>query len=169
LNEYLEEAKRNAPLGNNFIANQADFIRAYPDLEDISTDATESPRHRPKDKEAKKVFYSGKNKRHTTKTQITTSSEGKILDVSGSYPGSMHDKTLLEKEQTIEKTTRYSRHWMDKGYCGVNKEHLDKNILIPFKKPKGGELSKFQREANRYNSQKRIAVEHTIGKLKKIE
>ena len=167
LNKYLEEAKRNAPLGNNFIANQADFIRAYPDLEDISTDATESPRYRPKDSDANKKFYSGKNKNHTIKTQITVSSGGKVLDVSDSYPGSMHDKTLLAKELTIEKTTRYSPHWMDKGYCGVDKEHPDKNILIPFKKPKGGTLSKFQKEVNRHNSRRRIVVEHTIGKLKK--
>jgi len=56
---------------------------------------------------------------------------------------------------------------MDKGYCGVDKEHPDKNILIPFKKPKDGELGKFQKEANRYNNQKKIVVEHVIGKLKK--
>ncbi len=166
MNTYLEDAKKNAPTGNNFIANQADFLRRYPNMEEIATDATESPCYRPKDSETNKKFYSGKSKSHTIKTDVTVASTYKILNVSGSYPGSVHDKTMLEKEKTIDKTTKYSRHFMDKGYCGVKKEHKDKNILIPFKKPKGGELSRFQKEINRYISQKRIFVEHIIGKLK---
>jgi len=166
LSTYLEEAKKNAPTSKNYISNQADFLRKYPDLEEIATDATESPCYRPKNSENNKKFYSGKNKKHTIKTDVTVASTRKILNVSESYPGSVHDKTILDNEKTINKTTRYSKHFMDKGYCGANKEHNDKNILIPFKKPKGGELTSFQKEINRYLSRKRVFVEHIIGKLK---
>jgi hypothetical protein len=166
MNKYLEEAKKDAPVGNRHISNMADFLRKYPELEEIATDCTESPCQRPKEKSENKKYYSGKKKRHTEKTQITVSSSGKILEVSKSYPGSVHDKTILDQEKTIDRTTCYSRHFMDKGYCGANKEHKDKNILIPFKRPKGGKLTDFQKEVNSYIGSKRIFVEHIIGKLK---
>ncbi len=38
--------------------------------------------------------------------------------------------------------------------------------MIPKKKPKGGELSKDEKTANRLISQKRIYVEHAIRKVK---
>lgn len=166
LNKYLEEAKNVAPAGRQYISNMDDFLRRFPYMEEIATDATETPCNRPKDKTTNKQYYSGKRKKHTIKTQITVSSTGKILDVSDSYAGSTHDKTILDKEKTTDKITRYSRCFMDKGYYGTNKKHEDKNILIPFKKPKGGELTKFQKEINRYLGKKRVCVEHAFGKLK---
>lgn len=166
LKHYLEEAKNAAPAGKRYISNMTEFLRQFPDFEEIAIDATENSINRPKDKETNKKFYSGKKKKHSMKTQITVSYTGKILDVSDSYPGSKHDKVMLDAEKTIDKTTRYSRCFVDKGYLGIDKEHKDKNILVPFKKPKGGELTQFQKDINRYLGGKRIVVEHVFGKLK---
>jgi len=166
LEKYLEEAKNNCPKGKTHVSNIAEFCREYPDLEEIMTDGTEISCYRPQDNDKQKEHYSGKRKRHTLKIQLTVSSSKRVLDVSKTYPGSVHDKKIFDTEKTVDKTTRYSRHLVDKGYYGVDKENLDKNILVPFKKPKGGELSQFQKQVNRYNSGKRIVVENVIGKLK---
>jgi len=166
MNKYLEEAKAEIPNGRASISDMATFLRKYPELEEIMTDCTESPCRRPNTKEENKKYYSGKKKRHTEKTQITISSTGKILDVSNSYPGSTHDKKIFDFEKTVDKTTRFSRHFMDKGYCGADKEHGDKNILIPFKRKKKTDLTPFQKQINSYIGKNRIQVEHIIGKLK---
>jgi|RifOxyA3_1023885.scaffolds.fasta_scaffold22620_1 hypothetical protein len=166
LKNYLEEAKKAAPSGKRYISNMDDFLRQFPEFEEIAIDATESSVNRPKEKADNKKYYSGKKKKHTMKTQITVSSSGKILDVSDSYSGNTHDKSILDTEKTTDKITRYSRCFMDKGYYGADNKHKDKNILIPFKKPKGGELTIFQKERNLYHGKKRVIVEHVFGKLK---
>lgn len=76
------------------------FFAKHPDLKDVSIDATEQQCHRSKDNEKQKDHYPGKKKRHTLKTQTSVSSTGLILDVSETYPGSIHDKKIIDQEQT---------------------------------------------------------------------
>ena len=45
----------------------------------LLTDVTEQPIQRPKNKKAGKSYYSGKKKRHTQKTEITMTGNGKII------------------------------------------------------------------------------------------
>ncbi len=44
-----------------------------------------------------KKYYSGKKKRHTIKTELQITSKGKIVNISKSVPGSMHDFKLRKK------------------------------------------------------------------------
>ena len=62
-----------------------DMLAHFPDLEFI-VDATEQPIYRPKGKEAQKLYYSGKRKRHTIKTQLAVTPMGEIGDISESVP-----------------------------------------------------------------------------------
>lgn len=74
------------------LGSWSDFIVKYPDLKDVSTDATEQQVFRPFDEKQQKEHFSGKKKRHTVKTQISVSTRGRVIHVSQTYPGSVHDK-----------------------------------------------------------------------------
>ena len=66
------------------------------ELEEIVTDATESPIERPVKKQ--RLHYSGKKKRHTTKTQVVQDGKGHILRVNFSQ-GRVHDKKLYNQSK----------------------------------------------------------------------
>lgn len=63
-------------------------------LEELLKAHPEQEVPRPKDQRKQKTHYSGKQQRHTIKTQVTTS-QSLILHVSESMDGSVNDLTLL--------------------------------------------------------------------------
>ena len=102
LTEYLTEVKK-AWCDLNRPGGWIEFLESYPELRDTSTDATEQKCYGSKNYNKQKQFYSGKGKQHTIKTQLTVASfgrSGRILDVSNSYQGCTHDKTILDTEKT---------------------------------------------------------------------
>jgi hypothetical protein len=131
---------------------------------EILIDVTERPIRRPKDKEARKVFYSGKKKRHTEKIEvIVRDGDREILGVSEAFPGSTHDFTMRRRGPPIEKTVRA---YVDSAYQGYHTEHAA--LDYPYKKSKGKDLCKDEREYNEGLSRIRVPVEHVIGKIKKF-
>ena len=52
----------------------------------------------------------------------------------------------------------------DLGYLGLGNYHS--NVELPHKKPKGNDLSEVQKKDNRSLAQRRVAIEHVIGRLK---
>ena len=146
----------------------ANFFAKYPELKDVSTDATEQQCYRSQDNDVQKEHYSGKKKRHTIKTQISVTPSGRILDVSESYPGSVHDKTVIDQEETIKKFPTKTCLRFDSGYQGVKEDNPDHYIVLPTKKPKGKELSGLAKEHNRVNSKRRVIAEHAYSRLKKF-
>jgi hypothetical protein len=137
------------------------------EMRELFFDATERPTRRPE--RGQKEFYSGKKKRHTIKNQVVTARRTKppgpgkkpqrlrIAAVSESFPGSVHDKKIYDKSRTI--TPRDVKRTGDTAYIGTVLE-------TPSRKPKGGELTTSQKEANRKISRRRIVAEHGIGKMK---
>ncbi len=147
-----------------------EFIEAYPEATGIITDATEVRCLRPKDKENRKKYYSGKKKTHTIKTQLTVArSNQKILNISDSYPGSVHDKKIFDIEKTCENIPKSTPHWMDLGYLGVQHDYPEHYNILPIKKPRGKELSPFARSLNRTHSKIRILIEHVLSRIKKFK
>ena len=65
------------------------------------TDCTEQLIPRPVDKERRKIFYSGKKKRHTVKNQITVNNHGYILHKVGYKKGRKHDYDVYKKNHPI--------------------------------------------------------------------
>jgi len=55
----------------------------------------------------------------------------------------------------------------DKGYQGINELH--ENSLTPYKKPKGGKLTKEQKDFNRSLSRFRIFIEHINRRIKRFK
>jgi hypothetical protein len=145
------------------------FFQQHPDVRESATDATEHQCYRSKNYEVQKKHYSGKKKMHTLKTQLTVASTGRILDVSNTYPGSVHDKTLLDQEKTIEKLPERTCQRLDLGYQGVVQKYPKHYAIIPIKKPKKNELTPLEKELNQLHSSKRIIAEHVISRLKKFK
>ena len=129
--------------------------------EDIAPliDATEQSIERPK--KDQETYYSGKKKRHTLKTQIRTTTYGKILDVSQTHPGSLHDFALDKKEPPPPKNAHL---YADSGDQGLDKIH--QRVEIPYKKPKKGELPDAEKDYNQTLSRIRVKVENVLAQLK---
>ncbi|ETO91713.1 MAG: hypothetical protein P857_885 [Candidatus Xenolissoclinum pacificiensis L6] len=45
------------------------------------------------------LYYSGKKKPHTIKTDVRINDKGRIVQVSKSYPGSIHDFKLFKQQE----------------------------------------------------------------------
>ena len=119
-------------------------------------DATEQQIHRPQKKQ--RQYYSGKKKKHTLKNQLVVNAQPKILAVSESTPGATHDKKLYDNAHIYNNEN--VRPFADLGYFGV------RNVQLPYKKPKGKTLTIEQKQYNKQLSQKRVIIEHVIGKMK---
>lgn len=55
----------------------------------------------------------------------------------------------------------------DSGYQGAQRMHA--NTRLPIKKPKGGQLTKEQKQFNRSVAQERIGNENVIGSIKRFK
>jgi hypothetical protein len=166
LKTYLTQAKKD--LEKNKIKSINELFERYPDLRDVATDATEQQCYRSKNYDQQKKYYSGKSKQHAIKTQISVSSTDRIIDVSNSYPGSVHDKAIIDQEKTVEKIPDHVPHRFDSGYQGVKKEHPEKYLILPIKKPRSRELNSLEKEHNKANSKRRVVSEHRFAQIKKF-
>jgi hypothetical protein len=144
------------------------FLQKYPDLKEVATDATEQQCYRSENYETQKKYYSGKTKQHSLKTQISVSITGRVLDVSETVPGSIHDKKLADQENTVRKFPERTVQRMDSGYQGMIKEHPEFYIVLPHKKPRKEELSPLAKELNRTHSKRRVIVENVLSRIKKF-
>lgn len=171
LRTYLAKAKAEyeALSTQQRINDWETFLKKYPDLKEVATDATEQQCHRSQDNEKQKKHYSGKKKLHTLKTQISTSASGRILDVTDTFPGSVHDKSVIDQEQTVQKFPEKTCQRFDSGYQGVPKENPRHYSVIPIKKPKKLELSPLAKELNKVHSKRRTIVENVLSRLKKFK
>lgn len=56
---------------------------------------------RPCEQEVQKSHYSGKKKRHTINNLALTNNSGRVLYLSKSYEGAMHDKKIYDEQQLL--------------------------------------------------------------------
>ena len=130
------------------------------------TDCTEQQIPRPVDKERRKMYYSGKKKRHTiVKNQITVNNRGYILHKVGYKKGRKHDYDIYKKNHPV--IPKQVVNVVDLGYLGVETDFPEQLSALPYKKKRNQFLSDDEKEYNKIHSKKRIIVEHTISRLKK--
>jgi hypothetical protein len=129
------------------------------ELEQLIIDATENQIERPKRNQ--ELYYSGKKKRHTLKTEIRVTRKGRITNVSETVPGTVHDFELLKSGEPLPDDTRV---YADSGYQGIQYLHLESEF--PYKKPKNGELADDEKEYNGALSRFRVIVENVLGDIK---
>lgn len=124
-------------------------------------DATEQPVQRPQ--RGQKRWYSGKKKRHCIKNEVVITEEERIVSVSPSVPGTVHDLTIRRRGPPLPEG---SNGYGDSGYQGYQEDHPD--FDMPYKKPKKGKLSQSEKEYNHALSRFRVRVEHVIGRMKRF-
>lgn len=159
------------PSGVGKINSVGELLSKYPDLEEVIADGTEQPIQRPKQKNKRRTparqrkYYSGKKKHHTIKHQVVIGKDKKIFDASKSYPGSVHDKTIFEREGTKEKIPKGAKVKADKGYQGLQKDP-ELEVSLPKKANRWHPLTRKEKRYNKQFAKERIVVEHVIGSLK---
>ncbi len=127
----------------------------------------QSSRYRPVDRERRKIFYSGKKKRHTiVKNQITVNNRGYILHKVGYKKGRRHDYGVYKKNHPIV-IPKEVVIVVDLGYLGVETDFPEQLSALPYKKKRNQDLSQEEIDYNIIHAKKRIVVEHTICRLKK--
>lgn len=143
------------------------WLEEYPKLSEFIVDCTERQIQRPADNQIQEKYYSGKKKHHSVKNQIIVSPATKrILAVSVTVKGTIHDKKLFEQDPLLLHLPENSTGMGDLGYQGT--EHINPHLkmLLPQKKPPGRELTDGQKFNNKAISQIRVRVEHPLSYLK---
>jgi hypothetical protein len=137
------------------------YLGAY---EELAIDGTERRRQRPKDSEKQKEYYSGKKKAHTVKNNVIIAiEERKVKHLSETYPGKKHDKKICDEEEpTFPKGIVLNK---DSGFQGYEPDGVISQQ--PKKKPRGGELSRVEKNQNFIFSSTRVVVEHVISGIKR--
>lgn len=143
------------------------WLEEYPELSEFIVDCTERAIQRPKDNQIQSEYYSGKRKHHTIKNQIFVSPKTKkILAVSDSAPGTVHDKKLFESTPQLSYLPDNSVGLGDLGYMGTDELNPRLKMILPQKKPPGGDLTDSQKYNNKAVSSIRVRVEHPFSYLK---
>jgi DDE superfamily endonuclease len=102
------------------------------------------------------------------KVLVISNKQRKILYVSKSWVGKVHDFKLLKREFPPEQEWfKNFRVRVDLGYLGFDQEYGCKALSLPHKKPKKQELSAEHKQENREFARERVEVEHAIGGLKR--
>ena len=132
--------------------------------QDYSVDGTERRIIRPSGDAAQKFYFSGKKHFHALKNNVVGDLDDmQIKGLSGTYEGKKHDKKICDEEELSlpEGSTGY----LDTAYQGWKPKGV--NIHMPKKKPRGGELTAEEKEANRLISIIRVIIEHIICGIKR--
>jgi hypothetical protein len=102
-------------------------------------------------------------KTHNVKNNLLCNPQKRILWLSRTYDGHVHDKKIAD-EQPISFPAGITL-WQDSGFLGHNPKSV--TVKMPIKKPKGKDLTEEQKQANREISSFRIVIEHAIGGVKR--
>jgi hypothetical protein len=130
------------------------------------TDCSEQPIPRPKNWIRRKMYYSGKKKKHTVKNLYTANQKGLIVyKTRHNQMGKRHDYCIYKKNHPDLPEDVMSMY--DLGFLGVEKDFSDQKSSLPIKKEKGCDLTAEEKEYNRNHSAKRIVIEHAICRIKK--
>jgi hypothetical protein len=142
-----------------------EFLEKFPMVKKVIVDGTERAICRPKNEEKQRENYSGKKKRHTRKNIVASDKEKKILVLTATKTGKTHDKKIQEEEDFILGIPDEIDVLADSGFQGLQKQY--ENIHLPKKKPRGGELTKEEKEKNKELAKERVVVENAIGGVKR--
>ena len=97
-------------------------------------------------------------KTHSVKNNIISLPDRRIVFLSRTFDGSVHDKKICD-DQPVNLPQGITL-WQDTGFLGHNPKGV--NVRMPGKKPKGKELTKEQKLENQQISRFRVLVEHAI-------
>lgn len=153
------------------ITTLEELKEVIPNLDEVLIDSTEQKIPRPKSKRARKKHHSGKKKAFTIKTQIMTDKRGLILHISNSSPGRVHDYKYFQQTKVpdwLENNPNITAYG-DSGFQGVNKDYPGISFRLPTKMTRAKkELTRSEKIMNTKQRKKRVAVEHSLARVKKF-
>jgi hypothetical protein len=144
-----------------------EFIESFPKIDELYIDGTERPTQRSGDYALQKEFFSGKKRKHTNKNLILSSACREILVLSKTKPGKNHDYALFK--ELNPQIPSYVVNWVDLGFQGIKKDFPSLEVIMPNKKPRGGELSLDQKAENTMVARVRVVSEHAIAGIKRLK
>jgi hypothetical protein len=132
-------------------------------------DATEQSIPRPENRIRRKLYYSGKKKKHTTVKNLYMVNNDELILYKTKHKqvvGRRHDYKIYKKNHPV--TPKDVEIILDLGFLRVEKDYPEQISSLPIKKKKGNQdLTIEEKEYNRIHSKKRIVIEHAICRLKK--
>jgi DDE superfamily endonuclease len=118
----LEKALgRNIVMPKRKIHSMEELLEVCHDVKDLFIDGTERKTQRPKKGKLKTKRYSGKKKMHSRKNTIISDEKRKIIYVSPTKEGKIHDLRQLKKAGVLEHIPPDITLWLDKRYVGIKK------------------------------------------------
>ena len=130
------------------------------ELELVVVDASETEIERPKKKQ--KLYYSGKQRCHTLKTQLIINRLTREVICTTFGKGREHDFALFKRSRIV--VMPWIRLLGDKGYQGIA-EYVKKGFT-PYKKSQNRPLEREEKKCNHFFNSVRVAVENVIRRLK---
>lgn len=149
------------------ITSMSEFVARFPEVERVVIDGVERPIQRPQDDDRQRRTYSGKKKRNTRKQLGACDQNKRILVLTETHDGKFHDKCLLDCSILVEHIPDAVPIQVDLGFKGLEEEY--ENVHLPHKRPRGGKLSKEQKDENRAFNGERVVVEQAFGGLKRYK
>lgn len=109
-------------------------------------------------------WYSGHKKRHVAKVQVLCDERGIIQSVSKTYPGSIHDEAIWDREFDYQSVC--SKVPADKAYAGGKGENEVLFRPIRRNEAKWKNDQESAKQNNRDLSKRRIKIEHVFARMK---
>jgi hypothetical protein len=144
------------------------LLKAMPELKEVFIDGTDRPVRRPAEPSRQTNHYSGKKKRHSVKNIVVTTKKKRVIMLSKTVPGSVHDYTAFKDSKIGNALPGDIPSLMDTGFLGIQNDYPKLVVIMPKKKPKGKELTKKEKEKNKKISRRRIVVENSICGVKRL-
>ena len=159
---------QKAVLPERKIASVEEFLRRFPQVKEVVVDGTERPIRRPTGHEAQQPYYSGKKKDHRVKNIVMSSPKKRMLVLSDTFPGHIHDKTGANAQGICDPIPPDVLVHIDLGFLGGPKERPAGQFSLPEKNPKGHPLSADANARNQQKASRRVLVEHALGGVKRL-
>lgn len=141
-------------------------LQAVPEL-NVIIDTFEQRVQRPRERAEADTYYSGKKKAHTLKSQVAVDAQtGEIVDIAPSVRGPTADVTLLKESQLLDRLPAEVGALGDLAYVGIGPLHPEGLGFTPRRKPREQPRPPQDVAFNRAFAQRRIPIEHTIGRLR---
>lgn len=146
-----------------------DVLKQVPELNGV-IDTFEQRVQRPRARAEADTYYSGKQKRHTLKSQVAVDEHtGEVVDIPERVRGPMADITLLKHSALLARLPEGVGGLGDLAYMGLAALHPTGLGATPRRKPRGKERPAEDVAYNRAFAKRRVIVEHTIGRMRRYQ
>ena len=147
----------------------SDLLADTPEL-GVVIDTFEQRVQRPQEPQQADKHFSGKKRPHTLKSQVAIDElSGQVGDVAESVVGPTADIKLLEPSDRLNRLPEGVGVIADLAYVGLDKLHPQGLAAAPGRKPRGKPRPQEDGAYHQAFSQRRIMVEHTMGRMRRYE